>query len=346
MTQYKIIAIGASAGGVETLKQLVKGLPADLPAAVFVVLHLSPYSSSALPIILSRAGSLKAVHPEDGETIQPGKIYVAPPNRHLLIESGLVRLSYGPKENGTRPAVDPLFRTAAAAYGNLVIGVVLSGTLDNGTVGLLAIKRCGGIAIVQDPEEALYESMPRNAIANVEVDRILSVTEIPLALAHLAQQPVTTESTSISESEIAAEKSAANSDFNPWSIKYGSKIAELEKMTLNSEQRPGKSSEFVCPDCGGVLWAKEIGNLLHFRCRTGHAYSETSLLVEQSERLEAAMWAGYRALLESASLYRRLARRARQQQIVERYEQQAQTAEQHGELIRQILANGLNRKKE
>ncbi|WP_036484120.1 chemotaxis protein CheB [Myxosarcina sp. GI1] len=329
MSEYKIIVVGASAGGVETLKQLVGGLPADLPAAIFVVLHLSPYGNSALPEILNRAGLLKAIRPEDGEAIQSGRIYVAPPNRHLLVESGFVRLSYGPKENGTRPAIDPLFRTAARAYSTSVIGVLLSGTLDNGTFGLLAIKKCGGIAIVQDPNDALYDSMPRNAIENVEVDRILPIAEIPTALISLAQQSLADKSASISES-----------------IEYDSEIAELDKKAMNSERRPGQPSEFTCPDCGGVLWEKKGERLLHFRCRTGHAYSEKSLKARESEKLEEALWAAYRSLLENVSLYKRMASRAehlnRDRLRIEHYQELAQKAEQNAELIRQMLADGLN----
>lgn len=302
-------------------------MPADLPAAVFVVLHVSPYANSVLPNILNRAGALKAFHPEDGETIRMGRIYVAPPDRHLLVETGFIRLSHGPRENGTRPAIDPLFRTAARAYGSSVVGVVLSGTLDNGTVGLLAVKNRGGMAIVQAPEDALYNSMPRNAIENVEVDRVLPISEIPDALVDFARQPVAEASEPISKS-----------------IEYASEIAELEKSVMNSDRKPGKPSEFVCPECGGVLWEKEESNLLHFRCRTGHAYSEKSFQALQSEQLEEALWAAYRSLQENASLYRRMARRTakfdRNLKRLQRYEERAQKAEQHAEQIRQILSEG------
>ena len=170
MAGHDIIVIGASAGGVEALGQLIPLLPPDLPAAVFIVLHISSQGTSVLPNILNRAiakrqknSTLKAVHPQDGEPIVHGQIYVAPPDCHLLVKDGYIRLARGPKENSNRPAVDPLFRTAARAYGRRVVGVVLSGSLDDGTAGLMAVKQRGGVAIVQKPEEALYSGMPDNA---------------------------------------------------------------------------------------------------------------------------------------------------------------------------------------
>src|SRR5215212_968855 len=185
MSARDIIVVGASAGGVEALTRLVKALPADLPASLFVVLHLPPDAHSALPTILNRRGQLWAVHPRDGETIEPGRIYVAPPDRHLVLHQGVARVVRGPRENGHRPAVDPLFRSAAAAYGPRVIGIVLSGTLDDGTAGLLAIKARGGVAVVQDPADALSPGMPENALENVPVDYQLAVDKMGLLLDRL-----------------------------------------------------------------------------------------------------------------------------------------------------------------
>ena len=320
---HDIIVIGASAGGVEALSQLVRHLPPDLPAAVFVVLHVSPHSPSMLPKILSRVGKLPAVHPQDGAAIQHGQIYVAPPDNHLLIKRGHIHLARGPKENSHRPAVDPLFRTAARAYGRRVVGVILSGSLDDGTAGMIAIKRLGGKAITQDPEEALYVGMPRSVIEHVEVDYILPIAEIAAVLVDLAYKPVEEKDMPV-----------------PENIEGESEIAELEMAALNSTDHPGKPSGFACPDCGGALWELKHGKLIRFRCRVGHAYSVDTLLAEQSEVMEMALWNALRALEESAALAKRLADNAQKRNhglTAERFKEQAQEAEQNAAVIRQVL---------
>ncbi|MGL4621652.1 MAG: chemotaxis protein CheB, partial [Chroococcidiopsis sp.] len=292
MPGHDIIVIGASAGGVEALSQLLSLLPADIPAAIFVVLHVPSEGYSILPKILNRAiakrqkqSSLKAIHPQDGEQIEYGRIYVAPPDLHLLVKRGSISLAHGPKENGHRPAVDTLFRTAARAYGQRVVGVVLSGTLDDGTAGLMAVKQRDGVAIVQDPKEAMYSGMPRSAIENVEVDRILPVAEMAALLVELARQPIVTKTAAISDDmEMEAD------------------MAELELNAMQNPDRPGTPSPYACPDCGGVLWELDEGRLMRFRCRTGHAYSTDSLLAAQSESLEDALWSALRALEEKAAL--------------------------------------------
>ncbi len=187
---HDIIVIGASAGGVEALMKVVRTLPGDIPASLFLVLHLPAESSSVLPTILSRVSALPAIHPEDYSPIVPGTIYVARPDYHLMLEHGIVRVTHGPKENRHRPAIDPLFRSAALAYGPRVIGVILTGALDDGTAGLLAIKCSGGIAIVQDPQEALYASMPRSALLHVQVDYVLDLDAIGPKLIQLVKTPI------------------------------------------------------------------------------------------------------------------------------------------------------------
>ena len=184
-----IIVVGASAGGVEALISIVGGVPSDLPAALFVVLHMRPGTPSGLPDLLSRSGKLRASPAEHLQPIQHGHIYVAPPDRHLVIVSGSVHVTAGPRENGHRPAIDPLFRTAARSYGRRVVGVVLSGVLDDGTAGLAAVKQHGGLAIVQDPDDALFPSMPRSAMDHVAVDHVLPAKEIGALLAELVGQP-------------------------------------------------------------------------------------------------------------------------------------------------------------
>jgi two-component system chemotaxis response regulator CheB len=327
MPGHDIIAIGASAGGVEALTKLVKNLPSDLPAAVFVVLHVPSHGTSVLPQILNRAGSLKAAHARDGEAIEYGRIYVAPPNHHLLVKRGKIRLTRGPRENGHRPAVDPLFRTAARAYGRRSVGVVLSGSLDDGTAGLMAVKSRDGVAVVQDPEEALFSGMPSSAIENVAVDYILPLSDIGAILIKLAYDKVEEEE----EKPVSPE------------MEIESDMAELELDALHKDDRPGNPAGFACPGCGGALWELNEGNLLRFRCRTGHAYSPKTLLAEQSESLEEALWVALRALEESSALGHRMAKRARDRNhttSAARFEEQAQEALQRATLIRDVLMKG------
>lgn len=334
MSGHDIIVVGASAGGVEALLQLIPNLPPDLPAAIFIVLHIPAHGTSVLPDILNRAikkqqknSPLKAVHALDGEKIVNGRIYIAPSDRHLLVKDEYVHLARGPKENGHRPAVDTLFRTAARAYGRRVVGVVLSGSLDDGTAGLVAVKQRGGVAVVQNPDEALYSGMPGNAIENVEVNYVLPVAEIAPVLVELAHQPV----------EGKGEDAVSND------MDMESDMAELELGAMQNPNRPGEPSPFGCPDCGGVLWELDEGKLVRFRCRTGHAYSTNSLLAAQSEAQEEAMWNALRALEEKAALTQRMAKRAydrHQSFSAKRFEEQANTAYERAAILRELLLKG------
>jgi two-component system chemotaxis response regulator CheB len=311
---------------VEALARLVHGLPADLAAAVFVVLHITPDAASALPDILSRAGGLPALHPADGQRIEPGHIYVAPPDRHLLISGRRVHVARGPRENGHRPAVDPLFRTAARTFGPRVIGVILSGTLDDGTAGLAAIKTRGGVAMVQDPNEALFPGMPRSAVENVTVDHVLRIEEIAPRLVSLVNEPVTASAPAVSH----------NMDME-------TRMAELNEEAVQTDDRPGVPSVFGCPDCGGVLWELGEGELIRYRCRVGHAYSPDTLSTKQLEALEDALWMALRALEEQAALARRLAERAEARghtTIATRFRLRHDEAQDQAEVIRDVLANG------
>lgn len=329
MPGQDIIVIGASAGGVEALSQVVAGLPKDLPAAVFVVIHISAQSKSVLPHILSRRGQLLATHPTDGEAIAPGRIYIAPPDYHLLVKRGYIRLVQGPKENSCRPAVDPLFRTAAKAYGRRVVGVILSGTLDDGTAGLIDVKRWGGVAVVQNPDEAAFRGMPSSAIENVEVDHILPLSSIAPLLVRLAHEPVVEEgaTTMPSDSEMEMEPDAV----------------ELDGAALRSHGKPGPPSHFTCPDCGGTLFELNERNLLQFRCRTGHAFSTATLMAQQSEVQEEALWAAMRSLEERGELMHQMATNAHANNrnlSAKRYEGLALEAEQRVDSIRKALFQG------
>jgi two-component system chemotaxis response regulator CheB len=321
-----IIVIGASAGGVHALCGVVECLPPDIPAAIFVVLHLAPHGRSALPAILSRSGFLPASHPTPGETIEPGRIYIAPPDHHLAIEEDQVILSRNATENGHRPAIDVLFRTAARAFGPRVVGVVLTGNLDDGTAGLAAIKRCGGGAVVQDPEDADYPSMPESAIANVDVDHVLPLGDIGPLLDRLAREP---------RPALPADRDTVEEE--PYDM-------GVNDDDIGGPGPNGEPSGFTCPDCGGSLYERPGEKLLHFRCRTGHAFSPESLLAKQADSLDAALWAALRSLEENAAMARRMEKRAREhgnEMSRKRYERRAQDAERHAKLLRSMLQQGV-----
>jgi two-component system chemotaxis response regulator CheB len=314
--------MGGSAGGLSAFSRIVKQLPADLNAAVFIVWHISPYAPSKLPDILSQAGKLEARNPAEGESIQPGKIYVAPPDRHLLLEAGRIRVTKGPKENRFRPAVDPLFRSAAYAYGSRVIGVVLSGALEDGTAGLWAIKDRGGIAIVQDPAEAEQSSMPRSALNNVEVDYCSPLPEIPQLLVKLSQQSSGEKGERPMSKELEIETTLA----------LGADPAELDVRQL------GTVSEFTCPDCHGSLIKINNGTLQRFRCHTGHSFGSASLVAELTDSVEQSLWNTIRAVEERLRLLKHLAQHAselKQTEIIGSLTRELAENEQQADLLRQ-----------
>jgi two-component system, chemotaxis family, protein-glutamate methylesterase/glutaminase len=310
-----VIVIGTSAGGVSALASLVAELPSDLQASVLIVMHVSPDSPSLLPDILARAGKLRVGHARDGAALEIGAIHVAPPDHHLLVEAGRTRLVRGPRENRHRPAVDPLFRSAARAYGPQAIGVILTGGLDDGTQGLLAVKAQGGIAIVQDPADAAADGMPRSALRHVRVDHCVPLAEIAPLLVRLTREPA------------AVTTPGANGASN---FEQGGAIAA---------QVP---SPFSCPDCNGVLSETVEDQMLHFRCRVGHAFSAETLLAQQSDGIEAALWAGVRALEESADLARRMALRLGRggaNRNVARLVDRARIAENNAARVRTMLTS-------
>jgi two-component system chemotaxis response regulator CheB len=331
MTQRDIVVIGASAGGIQALTTLVAGLPRDFPASVLVVVHIPPFAISQLPDILSRSGPLPAAHAQQGEVIEPGRIYIAPPDRHLLVRTGWIELYRGPRENHCRPAIDPLFRTAARAYGPRVIGIVLSGALYDGSMGLLAIKTRGGMAIVQDPKEAIVDSMPRRAIERVTAEHILPVAEIAAALTDLVRQPVAAQGGNSMVNTIDPEERLEEA------------IAE-DFVEQASDGRTEETTIFTCPDCGGVLWQGGEGLLLRFRCHVGHAFAPEVLLSQKSEELETALWSSLRLLKEKATLTLQLANRTRSPgngkaaaQAADRIAEQAELDQRHAQVIHELL---------
>ena len=289
-----VVVIGASAGGIPPLLTVIEHLPDDFGAAVLIVVHLPAMSKSRLPQLLQRVTNLPVVMAEHGQPLEMGRIYVAPPDQHLLVREGTVELSHGPRENHTRPAVDPLFRSAARAHGERVIGVVLSGTLYDGSAGLMAINSYNGVAIVQDPAEALMAGMPESAMLHAKVDYVLPAAEIASTLVELVGRQGRSGSDPMRDNEADLEQKI-QADFDH----------------QRQDVRAGESTMFTCPDCGGVLWQEGEGLSLHFRCHVGHAFAPETLLGLKSEDMEAALWTCVRMLKEKSTLSRQLATRYR-----------------------------------
>lgn len=314
------VAVGASAGGIEALQSLVAQLPAGFPAAVLVVLHLPPKGTSVLPQILARAGPLPALTAEGGAALEGGHVYVAPPDCHLLVEDGHVRLDHGARANGHRPAIDPLFRSVADEYGPASAGVVLSGVLDDGTAGLMAIKQAGGVTLAQDPAEALYDMMPRTAIEIVSPDHIGTAEQLGRVLAEIA---------AVVPPDPPAALHAVREEH----------LVEVDRGASDNPQ-PGEVTGLTCPECNGAIWLDEAAPVPRFACRTGHSYSPQSFDAAQTERVEAALWTALRTLEERAALYRRMAARHRvagNARTSERFALRAESAVQHAFVLRDVI---------
>lgn len=287
-----------------------------------MVVHLSAQGESRLASILSRAGSLPARQASNGERIEPGRIYVPPPDRHLLLEDGRTVVVRGPKENRSRPAVDPLFRSAAIGCGPRTIGVLLSGNLDDGTAGLWQIKRCGGLAVVQDPKEARFPGMVESALGNVQVDHVVALKDMAALLERLVESP--------------AVWPGRDSALQGMSIEH--RIAKMEDNARDIYEI-GKPSAYVCPECGGTLFRIQEGKPKRYRCRTGHAYSEATLIAEETSATEDKLWAGMRALREYADLLKRQAKEHdREAAHSKRLLEVAAQAEDQANQIREIIA--------
>lgn len=319
-----IVVVGASAGGVEALRDLLRELPAGFPATVLVVLHVPAEGGSALPTILSRVSRLPARHARDDDALERGTILVAPPDRHLVVHRDRVRVTHGPKENGHRPAVDVLFRSSARAYGSRVISVVLSGALDDGAAGTVAVTSRGGLGMAQEPAEALHSSMPRAAIAAARLDDVLPVKQ-------LAQKLVELVNDAVPESGGTPELMETEVD-----------MADLDLGALTNPDRPGDPSGWTCPDCHGSLFAIDEGGFLRYRCRVGHAWSADSLLAQQSASLETALWVALRTLEEKVSLTLEMGRRARSRGhplTSEQFERHAEEAQRSAGVLRELIAS-------
>ncbi len=322
MIGHDIIVIGGSSGSIDALSNLVAKLPADLPAALFVVVHTSPEGPSFLAQILDRASTLKARVANDPDDIRHGTIYVAPGDHHLLVKDHFVRVMRGPRENRLRPAIDPLFRTAAVAYGPRVIGILLSGYLDDGVSGLLAIKRCGGITIVQDLQDAEVPDLPRHALEKVPVDYVLPVAQMAEHLNNLVRSP-------------APERVPV-----PLDIQIEAQIAETGVSTIAMADQLGTLTALSCPECSGPLWHVDGDEVQRYRCHTGHSYTAQFLLNAQDHDLEQALWEAVRSMDQQVKLLETLTddeHKAGREKMAHIYGQRAREAQQHADVIRRHL---------
>ena len=313
-----VIVIGASEGGVAALRLLAAGLPAGFPAAVFVVLHVGAHKSE-LPELLSHAGKLPAVHPRTGDTIHAGHIYVAPPDHHLTVEPGYMRLTRGPRENWARPAIDPLFRSAALAYRADVIGVILTGALNDGTAGLFAIKESGGTTIVQDPDDAVNAAMPRSALAHVAIDHCLPLARLPQLLMRL-----------VADKADLASASRSN-------------LATARGQHMTADYTHARPVAITCPDCGGALRRTELGSLTQFRCHIGHVYTAEVMIEAQSLAVERSLETALRSLGERSELCRQMGEKATaagDTPAREHWDAAGTDARQEAVALKKLLENG------
>jgi len=321
--------MGASAGGFEAFKQVVEALPADFQASVFIVWHMAPDIRGVLPQVLNRVNTIYAAHAYDNEPIEPNRIYVAPPDHHLLVERGRVRVTRGPKENRFRPAVDPLFRSAAYAYDQCVIGVILSGALDDGTAGLWTVKHRGGVAIVQDPNDAQVPSMPENALREVGVDYVVPLAEVANLLVRLSQEAI--EETEETPEVVMQEDKRTELEI---------RIAAQDNALEGGIMKFGELTPFTCPECHGVLSALKDGQRTRFRCHTGHAFSADALLATVTEQIEESLWSAIRGVEESVMLLNHLGdhfAEMNETPLAALYFQKAKEAEARANLVRKAV---------
>jgi two-component system chemotaxis response regulator CheB len=319
----RLVVIGASAGGIDALRVILAPLPADFAAPICVVVHISAESPGVLHGILDRVTPLRVVSARNQTRLEAGHVYIAPPDFHLLVEPGRLRLTKGPRENRFRPAIDPLFRSAAQVAGPAAIGVVLTGNLDDGTAGLGAIKKLGGVAIVQDPLEARYPSMPQSALNHVEVDYCVPLERLPRVLVDLTRRPAARPVAPGADDRVNAEVGIA-------------KEQHPMEAGLDRFSRP---SLFTCPECHGTLLEIVDEGRVRYRCHTGHAFSADSLLSAAGDEIDAALWNAIRSLEESARFLDALAthvREAHPHVAGERFRIRAEEARAHSKTLRQI----------
>ena len=331
MTGHDIIVIGTSAGGLKALSAVLAEIPADIGAAIFVVQHLAADRESLLPKLLGDVTSLPVSSPLDNEPFSTGHVYVAAPDHHLLLSDDRVRVMRGPQENRYRPSIDALFRSAARSHGSRVIGMVLTGYLDDGTVGLQTIKKRGGITVVQDPREAEYPSMPRIALRYVKVDHTVPIADAGALLVRLVAEPA-----------------EAQEDFPTTpAIEIESNIAEQNMNTrefLENVEQIGQRTTYTCPDCNGAIWQIGDDEPLKLRCHVGHSFTGEVFSSEQSQNIETALWTAIRVMEEKVTFSRQLAGRKRKENLIEEavaYEDEADALDREVIKIRDLIVCGI-----
>jgi two-component system chemotaxis response regulator CheB len=292
MSNRDVLALGTSAGGVEALLFLAKSFAPDFPASVFVTIHLPSHFRSSLDEVLDRAGPLPAVFAKDGDRLRKSHIYIAPTDRHLLIEKDRIVLGHGSRENNARPSIDPMMRSVAACCGARAVGVVLTGTLTDGASGLWAIGQCGGLTVVQDPSDAAFSDMPTNALNRIRPDHVVTLAAMPKLLESLALQP---------EGDPMPV---------PESIGFEIEIAKGSHSAIDDMDQIGRRSGLACPDCHGVMWEIDEGDLIRYRCHVGHTYTAELMSVALDENLRRALGSALRALEERRALARKLEQQA------------------------------------
>jgi two-component system chemotaxis response regulator CheB len=316
-----LVVIGASAGGIEAVERVIADLPVSLRACVLIVLHTSSGAATVLPGIFQRCSRLPVVEAEDGMKLQNGQILLATPDLHLLVEDGVARVIAGPRENRHRPAIDPLFRSAATSHGPRAIGVILTGMLDDGTSGLMLLRARGGAAVVQDPSTAVFPSMPQHALAQVPDAHIVPLEQIGVCIARLTEEELPGDASNREAAETVPPESA-----------------EVARETAE-EGGAAPFSGFSCPECGGVLSEISDNGPMRYRCRVGHAYTASFLADEQWIGVDTALWSALRALEESAALHRRMAERGPGDPLADHYRERAEDSEQNVRTLRRFLVD-------
>lgn len=322
MPNRDIVAIGASAGGVEALKFLTSELPAKFDATVLITIHLAEDYVSSLDHILTRSGPLPAHFARGGDKIERGHIFIAPPSRHLLLDGDRIELGSGPRENNARPAIDPMFRSVALCCGARGIGVVLSGMLADGAAGLLALKQSGGITVVQEPDDAAFSEMPASALRRAQPEHIVTLAALPALLKKLIQQP------------------PGRPVPEPERLRFEVNVAKRGHFNMSDMDRIGRRSVLACPDCHGVMWEIDEGDLLRYRCHVGHAYTAEAMKFAIDENLARALGSALRALDERIAITEKLRDKAIENQhhnSSEWWQRRLDEIEREAEVIRESI---------